>query len=332
MKEAYGKPLLGRQSQIQAFLNAAEAKTLHHAWLLSGPKGIGKAHFAWQASATLLAGGDWQQAQSSSTSAHMLAGSHPDFRWIEPDPTKAKAQITIEQIRTMAGMFLTTAGMGGWRIAVIDAADDMNRNAANAILKLLEEPPEKSLFFLISHAAGRLLPTIRSRCSILRFESLSMPDTAAILGVLAPDTEAIERDAVLPLAHGSPGRAADLLSGNAADYLLTLEDIFSALPQLDEAAVLGLADTFGDRAATPAFSILWELIEERIAFAAKAAARGDHGEHWVRSIDVADWIALQEGLAQRKAQTIGLNLSPRQVVLNLFFDIGRMANTSNATA
>jgi len=330
MRDAYKHPLLGHDAQISAFTKAVESKKLHHAWLLSGPKGIGKAHFAWQASAAVLPGEQREEAQASPASSHMQARSHPAFRWVEPDPGKAKTQITIDQIRAMAGMFVTTAGMGGWRIAVIDAADEMNRSAANAVLKLLEEPTEKSLFFLITHAAGRLLPTIRSRCSVLRFEPLSNPQTADLLSHLAPDTDDAERDAVLAFAHGSPGRARDLLSGNAADYVVTLEDIFMSLPTIDETAVLGLADMLGDRTAPPAFSILWELIEERIMFAAKASISGEKGAPWVEQLQTSDWIALQESLAQRKAQAIGLNLSPRQVVLSLFFDIGRMAQVARA--
>lgn len=332
------KKLVGHDALADMFAQAAQSQRLHHAWLLCGPRGVGKAQFAWQAAGYLLSSAhkqsdmlgatgpleDFAGAMTSQAAGQMIAGSHPDFKCITPDDSKAKAQISVEQIRTMAGMFVTTAGMGGWRVAIIDAADDMNRNAANAILKLLEEPPEKCLFFLVSHAPGRLLPTIRSRCQTLLFKALNMAQTQAIVEDLRPDADAIDIESVVHLSQGSPGRALDLLEGNAADYLVTVDQLFQSLPTLDQSVVLGLADLVGDRSSTGPFDMVWDLIEDRIQYAVKAAAARDKAQAWTQAMPLPNWLALQESMSERKGQASGLNLSPRHVLLSLFGDLNLM--------
>lgn len=330
--------LVGHNAVADLFCQAVASQRLHHAWLLCGPNGVGKAHFAWQAAAYLLSGAsqqssllgasnvlaDFSEAMKSQAAGQMLAGSHPDFQCVTPDESKAKALISIEQIRTLAGMFVTTAGMGGWRVAIIDAADDMNRNAANAILKLLEEPPEKCLFFLISHAPGRLLPTIRSRCQTLLFKALAPDQTHAIVSTLKPDADEIDIQSVVQLSQGSPGRAIELLEGNAADYLVTVDRLFQSLPSLDQTSVLGLADLVGDRTSAGPFDMVWELIEGRIRYAVKASAAGHGQEAWIQAIPLVQWISLQESMGERKGQASGLNLSPRHVLLALFGDLNQL--------
>lgn len=330
--------LCGHDNEAQSFIGMAASQRLHHAWLLTGQKGIGKATFAWQAAAYLLSGAHTQTtllggsdplealftAAISQPAGQMRAGSHPDFRSITPDPSKAKAQISVEQIRDMAGMFVTTAGMGGWRIAIIDAAEDMNRNAANAILKLLEEPPRQCLFFLISHAPGRLLPTIRSRCSCLAFKPLSQHEATRVVQDAQPDMDGVELETVMALAQGSPGRALELLASNAADYVIAVDQLFIGLPQIDRQSLHGLADLMGDRASSDVFEVVWDLIEDRIRFAVKAVATNAPGNPWTAALRLDQWIALQETLSDRKGQTIGLNLSPRQVLISLFADVGQM--------
>lgn len=334
----YQAPLIGHEAPATLFLEATRAQRIHHAWLLTGPKGIGKAHFAWQAAGHLLSQASeqsallgppeplstLQEASKNGAFGQMLAGSHPDFRSLTPDPSKAKAQISVEQVRHMASMFITTAGMGGWRVAIIDAAEDMNRNAANAILKLLEEPPAKCLFLLISHAPGRLLPTIRSRCRSLAFKPLTLSATHALLQSLRPDAEDAEIASVLPLCVGSPGRAIELLDGNAGDYLLAIDQIFSALPQLNQQSVLGIADLVGDRSSKGPFEVVWDLIDERLCTAAKFAMTTEQDEAWIHALPADKWLSLQETMAPRKAKTLGLNLSPRHVTLSFFADLHQM--------
>lgn len=334
----YQNALIGHEAPAGLFLGATHAQRIHHAWLLTGPKGIGKAHFAWQAAGYLLS----QEIQQAAllgppeplptlhagakgvAFGQMVAGSHPDFRSLQPDPSKAKAQISVEQVRDMASMFITTAGMGGWRLAIIDAAEDMNRNAANAILKLLEEPPAQCLFFLISHAPGKVLPTIRSRCRRLAFKPLGDGAVQSLLQSLRPEANAAEIASVLPMSEGSPGRAIELLDGNAGDYLLAIDQIFSSLPNLDQQSVLGIADLVGDRPSKGPFDVIWDLIDERLCAAAKAAIASAQAQPWVRALPADKWLALQETMAPRKAKTLGLNLSPRHVMLSFFADLHQM--------
>lgn len=334
----YRTPLVGHEDATAQFLEAAQSQRLHHAWLLTGPQGIGKAHFAWQAAAYLLDNQHMQSnmldapgpldalhiAATSQAFGQMAASSHPDFRYVAPDIEKAKAQISVDQIRSMSSMFVTTAGMGGWRIAVIDAAEDMNRNAANAILKLLEEPPARCLFFLISHAPGKLLPTIRSRCRTLAFKSLAQETTRTIMRTLRPQADTADIDSVLSIAQGAPGRALALLDGNAADYLFAVDQVFQTLPQLHKQSVLGLADLVGDRPSSGPFEVVWDLIDQQLCIAAKAVLTRDHAQQWAEALPANNWLTLQESMADRKGQALGLNLSPRHVLLSFFSDLGQM--------
>ena len=195
---------------------------MHHAWLLVGPEGVGKASFATAAAARLLAEAAGEvdlppglALPSSSRTRQLLdAGSHPDFRVLarlpkdpeKPDQDIARS-ITIAQIRALGPMFATRPSMGPRRVVVIDAADDLERSGANALLKSLEEPPAGTVFLLISHAPGRLLPTIRSRCRLLRFEALDDDKMAMALRQSLPDAEQADIAALVAAGEGAPGQA-----------------------------------------------------------------------------------------------------------------------------
>ncbi|MEO0411799.1 MAG: DNA polymerase III subunit delta' [Pseudomonadota bacterium] len=312
--------LIGHDGGVAEFLEALDSGKLHHAWLLTGQHGIGKALFALHASAVLLSQAKsaltmplFRDALSTPAARQMLQGSHPDFRHIQPAKDKATQIISVDQIRTLAGLFQTTAGMGGWRIAIIDAADDMNRAAANAILKLLEEPPPRSVFFLISHTPGKLLPTIRSRCRTLRFQPLANEDVAAVLASSAPEAQD-DMDAVLAFADGSPGRALSYLEGHALDYSSTLAGLFDSLPHIDRRTLLGLADQMGDRASSPVYKTCWSLLQDMATYAVRSSASGD-GVY--KDISTNRWLAFADGLEEGRRQIEGLNMSPRQALIAL---------------
>jgi DNA polymerase-3 subunit delta' len=204
--------LRGNRAAHAAFEAAANGRQLHHAWLFAGAPGIGKASFAREAALGLLAraAGD---ASGERTRALIAAGSHPDFRVLERLPKDGKPDgdlarsITIAQVRGLQPLFATTPSLGPRRIVLIDAVDDIERAGANALLKNLEEPPAGTIFLLISQAPGRLLPTIRSRCRLLRFEPLGREDMLAALGDALPDASLDERAALARAGAGSPGRA-----------------------------------------------------------------------------------------------------------------------------
>lgn len=214
--------LFGNAAAHAAFAAAMRGGTLHHAWLLVGPEGVGKASFARMAAQRLLAEAagaanlldGFAVPEGVQARALMEAGSHPDFRLLtrlakdpdKPDQDIARS-ITIAQVRSLQPMFATRPSMGPRRIVLIDAVDDLERNGANALLKNLEEPPAGTVFLLISHAPGRLLPTIRSRCRLLRFGSLNDDDMAAALRQHLPDAAKDDIAALVRTGDGAPGRA-----------------------------------------------------------------------------------------------------------------------------
>lgn len=211
--------IFGQDRAVEQFATAWTRRTLHHAWLLAGPKGVGKAHFARAAATRVLADAAGPPAGLSGldTAADhpiarlIAAGSHPDMRWLERlEKEKGEGlarNITVKQVRALTELLGATPFLSPWRVAVIDAADDMEGPAANALLKMLEEPPPNSLFLLVSHAPGRLLPTIRSRCRRLDFVSLADDAMTSILERSAPEISPTERARLVAASGGSAGRA-----------------------------------------------------------------------------------------------------------------------------
>jgi len=188
--------LIGHMRAEQRILETLRSGRMHHAWLLSGPVGIGKATLAYRFARFMLAHPDSVPEHADSLHVDeehpvfrmVAAGSHPDLvtcrRMPDPRTGRLRAMIGVDEARTVSRFLTHTAAEGGWRVAVIDAADDMNAAAANAILKILEEPPARCLFLLVSHSPGRLLPTIRSRCIHLPLRPLSVAQVREALALV----------------------------------------------------------------------------------------------------------------------------------------------------
>ena len=210
--------ILGQEKAVEQFAAAWASRKLHHAWLLAGPKGVGKASFAHTATRRVLAeaaGPPFDLPGIGTDDEHPIvrlveARSHPDMRWLErlinEDTGKLNRNINIKQIRSLGEFMGMTAALSAWRAAVIDSVDDLEPAAANALLKILEEPPTNTLFFLVSHTPGRLLPTIRSRCRRLDFSNL---DDDAMTSILQSQSNlgASEQKRVIGMSGGSAGRA-----------------------------------------------------------------------------------------------------------------------------
>lgn len=224
--------IAGQDRAVGQFAKAWKGRALHHAWLLAGPRGVGKATFARGAAIRVLAdaaGPEIEVEGLDTPSEHRIAklveaGSHPDLRWLERLP-KDKGDglarnISVDQVRSLGDLFDLTPALSPWRVVVIDSIDDLEKSAANALLKMLEEPPANTIFFLVTHAPGRLLPTIRSRCRRLDFQSLGDDAMASILAKSLPDQRDFERARVVAAAGGSAGRALAL----AELDLVSLED------------------------------------------------------------------------------------------------------------
>ena len=190
--------IVGQDKAVGAFAKAWAGRRLHHAWLLAGPRGVGKASFASAAAKRVLADAagppsDLPGVETSDDHPMVKlveAGSHPDMRWLERLP-KEKGEglardITVKQVRALGEFMSVTAALSPWRVAVIDSMDELNKEASNALLKMLEEPPPNTLYFLVSHAPGKLLPTIRSRCRLLHFEALDDDAMTSILEERSP--------------------------------------------------------------------------------------------------------------------------------------------------
>lgn len=259
--------LLGNESARDALAAAMASGALHHAWLIAGPEGVGKGAFARIAAARMLAEGSepqklspgWEVPETTQTAHLIAAGAHPDYRELvrlpkdaaKPDEAFARS-ITIAQVRSLQPLFATKPSLSSRRVVVIDSIDDLERGGANALLKNLEEPPAGTIFLLVSHAPGQLLPTIRSRCRLLRFEPLPSDQVAAILRAELPDASASEVDALVRAGEGSPGRAL----GFAGLDLAALEGDMAALAETGDpsnAVRSRLAKLLGAKAAQPRY-------------------------------------------------------------------------------
>jgi DNA polymerase III subunit delta' len=258
----------------EAELSAAIAGgRMHHAWLICGPKGVGKATLAYRAARVLLG--------ARQTNDHALAVdpndpmvrqiaqlSHPDLlvvrRSVNDTTGKLRTEITVDDARKLGQFFSLKASVpGGRRVAIIDAADELNRNAANAILKTLEESPEGGVIFLVCHAAGKLLPTIRSRCRRLVLEAL---DDAQVRSVAGSDAD----PAAIVLAQGSPGRATALASAGVGSLYRKVSSALSGLPRLPLADASALAEAGGK--SDFAFDVLFDVLENWLIRVAQAGA------------------------------------------------------------
>lgn len=267
--------LIGMEGPETAFLEALQRGRLHHAWLLVGPEGVGKASFAYRAARRLLGAAPAPEfgplgASPEDPAFRQVAGrAHPDLTVLEIDDGEARARksIPVDRARALPEFFAKSPGRAAFRVAIIDAADDLNPNAANAVLKTLEEPPERGVLFLVSHRPGALLPTLRSRCRRLVFASpppeVSGPwlETAA---ELSPEAAGL----YLRMARGAPGRALRLASAEALELDRQARALAEKLPQVDPTAALALADSFRGPAGAQPFA----LAMDRLAAAVKEAA------------------------------------------------------------
>jgi DNA polymerase-3 subunit delta' len=268
--------IVGQGRAVQQFASSWATRKLHHAWLLAGPKGVGKATCALAAAKRVLAdaaGPPCDVPGLDTRADHPMvklveAGSHPDMRWLQRlvnEKTGNLARnISVEQVRSLAEVFDLSPAMSDWRVVVIDSIDELEPSAANALLKMLEEPPPNSLFFLVSHAPGRLLPTIRSRCRRLDFQALDDGAMTSILERATPEMSASERQRIITMSFGSAGRALAF----AELGLAKLEDAAVAILRQGDptnARRSDLASELGKKAAADRYAAFLDLAPALIA-------------------------------------------------------------------
>ncbi|MGL4729325.1 MAG: DNA polymerase III subunit delta' [Bosea sp. (in: a-proteobacteria)] len=264
--------LLGHDAPEAAVLAAINGGKLHHAWLLSGLEGIGKATFAYRLARRLLMGLKPGETLTSldvlpdhPVARQIAAQSHPDIaiirRGFQKDGKTLSRTIAVENVRRAVDMFGSTAAAGGWRICIVDCADEMNINAANALLKMLEEPPPRGLFLLISHRPGRLLPTIRSRCRRLDFAPLSRAHVEAAMraaGGVGTDQDFAR---AASLSGGSVMAGLQRLDPEILALIEQVRGLLAALPMLDLKAVMALSEEVNGKAGEEALHLVLDTIE-----------------------------------------------------------------------
>lgn len=349
--------LFGHDGAEAAFLSAFNGGRMHHGWLITGPRGVGKATLAWRLARFLLAapaddGGLFGAPPPPTTldtpeddplARRMRALAEPRLfllrRPWDDKASRLKQDITVDEVRRMKSFFTLSATDGGRRAAIIDAADDMNPSAANALLKLLEEPPACATFFLIAHQPYRLLPTIRSRCRELRLTPLAPGALAQALtqagGEVAPD----QTQPLAELAGGSVGEAFRLTNLDGLKLYATLIALFSTLPRLDRPRLLALAETGAGRGAEQQFDLILTLIDLFLTRLARAAAtrhlpaEAAPGElalitRLSATPDAArHWADIAQTLAQRARRGKAVNLDPAALLMDMVLKLEETAGS-----
>ena len=330
--------LFGHDREEAQFMAAYRSGRMPHAWLLAGPEGIGKASFAYRAARFLLAHSDpaSKQVQTATSldtdpdaphSRRISAQSHGDLyvlkREIEAGKKTIPTEIKVDQVRKAIQFFSSTSGEGGWRIAIIDAMDDLNRSGSNALLKLIEEPPPRSLFLMITSAPGRLLPTIRSRCRVLNFRPLSEADIVAALldQPQAVDSETAARAA--RYAGGSVRDALKLMDPTTLGVIDHVEAMLQRLPKIDRGELLTMVDGLTGRDKSAQYETVIDTVNLWLSTECQRRA----GEGARRLAPLAE---VWEKSARAASEADRYNLDRRPFLLTLFADLAEAVRQSHS--
>lgn len=311
--------LIPNPAAEQAFADALRKGRLHHAWLLCGVEGGGKASFAYRAARRLLGAapdperGPLGAAPMDPVSRLVSAQAHPDLLVLERavEGGKLKKSISVDQARDLPEFFSKSPSQARHRVAIIDSADDLNLNAANALLKILEEPPERGVLFLVSHSPGGLLSTIRSRCRRLTFPA--WPQAALEDLLLGKGVPADQATYAAAMAGGSPG-AALALSDGASREVDELARAWVAAETIDRAEQLAVSDTFRGAEGQARF----EALMDRLAAAVKTRALEEAGRG-----RGARWADLWSRLSELPERAAGLNLDRADALAGALADLAR---------
>lgn len=336
--------LFGHDQAWHRFVDVVESRRMHHAWLLTGTSGIGKATFAYRAARLLLEAGEDDGTDGVQTARLINAGSHPRLfvirRPYDPKTKKFATTIPVDEVRRLRPFVGKTAGARSWRVVIIDDANDLNTASANALLKVLEEPPRQTVFFLVAPQPGALLATIRSRCRTLAFAPLSGGDFAhaAHQALAASELPARSELSLNELEHlekisgGSVGRALMLAGPDGQSLINTVESFFQALPKVDWRRLRSFADEVGGPGQDQQFELATDLIFHRIAAVTKAGISGDGAAEDIvmagRIIApgaVASWARLWERGVRARAEVLGLNLDRKSMLFSLFSGLAAAA-------
>lgn len=351
--------LFGQAEAETSFLQAFNAGRLHHAWLLIGPSGTGKATLAYKIARFLLAtpagesGGMFAPPAPTTLEispdhpvcARILAGSEPGLRVItrsvNTKTDRMRDEIVVDDIRRLADFFHLSAADGGHRVVIVDAADDLNVSAANALLKMLEEPPANTTLILLAHQPSRLLPTIRSRCRTLRLATLLGDDMTRALEQAgmgtAPDA------ALTELSRGSVGEAIRLQNLSGLDIYAELIGLLATLPRLDQSRALKLAEAAAQRGAEAKRDVLVKLMNVALARLSRQGASGiaapdaalNESQVFARLAPTPHaaraWADRSAEISQRLQHGLAVNVDPTALLLDSFFKLRDTAEDISAS-
>jgi DNA polymerase III subunit delta' len=323
--------LIGHKAAEAEMLSAYREGHLAHAWLISGGKGIGKATLAWRFARFLLANPDPNVCAvrdardlhvdpNYQAARHLVALAHPDFSLIrrvwQSDKNRFSSEIQVDHVRDALQVFQMSAAFGGWRVCIVDSAEDLNRSSANALLKMIEEPPQRSVILIVSHRPGQVLPTIRSRCRRLKLDLLSESEIAEVVASLGSPWSEADPAAVAKAAKRASGSVREALARLSPESKATgalIDSTIAGLPRPDPGLVVKLAEELAGRAAGEAYDAFHrEIYDWLVTYALRTASSTERAEQLG---------ALWDKIRQAARETEALNLNRELHVLAIFAEI-----------
>lgn len=330
--------LVGHGEVLEQILQQYASARMHHAILLTGPRGIGKATLALRVASHLFRYPDAHTApvtlcpEQDAIDAKIAARSHPNLLHLDRpwdfDAKKFKTMLTVDTIRLTTAFFGTSRGESGWRVAIVDAADDMNQFASNALLKILEEPPQETLFFVLAHSPAKVLPTIRSRCLQMTMKPLADEEVITTLERFGELQGMGNEDRLLlaRLSKGSVRSGIMLARENGLEIYKTFRTLCQKLENPDWAQIQAMAEKVTSRGKEDGFRMLLEFANEFMED--KATGRAPDSHHVQDISSLARWAKVWEKTQDSIRVAEGYNLDKKQVILNLFQDMGEAARNA----
>jgi len=319
----------GHQDGEGAFLKGLRSGRLHHAWLIGGAQGIGKATLAYRVARTVLDPrkirdphiASLDVAPDAAASRQVAALSHPNLSVLRRAPATdkkaASSTIPVDAVRRALGMFGSTAADGGYRVCIVDSAEDLTISSANALLKVIEEPPPRSLFLIVSHAPQRVLPTIRSRCRRLLLRPLEDRDIRAAIASLGSPWSGIPGDTVeqaLRYGEGSIRRTLELLDADKVSFIGQVTRLLDGLPKTDTKQVFALAEALSKRDADDSYELALETVQRWVS-------ERLHERAGLGASRLAPLVEVCEKIARTAREIDVFNLDRRPFILTLFDDL-----------